>query len=205
MRSRRLAAALVLLFASVSSAQQTGVPTPESVLGKKPGDDFYLASYDESRDYFRKLAQASDRVRLITVGKTTRGLDWEIAIISAPENLKQLDRYKQISQRLADGRGLDDAAARALAREGRAIVHLDGGLHSTEVAGAQHSILLAHRLASAQGDPEVDAILKNVIVMLWPTLNPDGQNQVTAWYRKNVGTAFEVSPLPSASRCEICL
>ena len=96
-----------------------GVPTPESVLGKKPGDDFYLASYDESRDYFRKLAAASDRVKLITVGKTTRGLDWEIAILSSPENLKNLARYKEISQQLADGRGLDDAAARALAREGQ--------------------------------------------------------------------------------------
>lgn len=188
----------VPVFAANASFAQTGpnVPSPESVLGKRPGDDFYLASYDESRAYFRKLAETSDRVRLLKVGKTTRGLDWEIAILSAPENLAKLDRYKEISQRLADGRGLDDAAARALAREGKAIVHIDGGLHSTEVAGAQHSILLAHRLASAQGDPEVDAILKNVIVMLWPTLNPDGQNEVTAWYRKNLGTVYEVSPLP---------
>ena len=68
-------------------------------------------------------------------------------------------------------------AARALAREGKAIVHIDGGLHSTEVAGAQHSILLAYKLVSAQGDPEVDAILDNVILMLWPTLNPDGQER----------------------------
>ncbi len=186
-----------LVGASGAGAQTPSkVPTPESVLGHRPGDDFYLANYDESRAYFQKLAETSDRVRLIKVGKTSRGLDWEIAIISAPENLAKLDRYKEISQKLADGRGLDDAAARALAREGKAIVHLDGGLHSTEVAGAQHSILLAHRLASTQGDPEIDAILKNVIVMLWPTLNPDGQNEVTAWYRKNVGTVYEVSPLP---------
>jgi hypothetical protein len=185
-----------LWLAPPVAAQARPVPTPESVFGKRPGDDFFLVSYDESRDYFRKLAQASDRVRLITVGKTTRGLDWEIAIISSPENLKRLDRLKQIAQRLADGRGLDERAARELAREGRAIVHIDGGLHSTEVAGAQHSILLAHRLASAQGDPEVDAILSNVVLMLWPTLNPDGQNQVTAWYRGNLGTRFEVSPLP---------
>lgn len=190
-----LSSILGVLPASGQSATPR-VPTPESVLGKRPGDDFYLASYDESRGYFQKLAQTSDRVKLMTVGKTTRGLEWEIAVISAPENLAKLDRYKDISKRLADGRGLDDSAARALAREGKAIVHLDGGLHSTEVAGAQHSILLAYRLASAQGDAEVDAILKNVIVMLWPTLNPDGQNQVTAWYRKNLGTVYEVSPLP---------
>ncbi len=75
-------------------------------------------------------------------------------------------------------------------------MHIDGGLHSTEVAGAQQSINLAYKLVSSQNDPEVDAILNNVVLMLWPTLNPDGQNEVVGWYRKNVGTTYEVSPLP---------
>jgi hypothetical protein len=172
------------------------VPKPESVLGHKPGDDFYLASYDDARGYFRKVAEVSNRIKLINVGKTTRGAEWEIAIISAPENLANLEHYKDISRRLADGRGLNDQTARALAREGKAIVHLDGGLHSTEVAGGQQAISLAYRLVSSQNDPEIDAILKNTIVMLWPTLNPDGQNEVVNWYRKNLGTRFEVSPLP---------
>src|SRR5580698_10709473 len=79
-----------------------GVPSPQSVLGHRPGDDFYLASYDESRDYFRKLAAASNRIKLISVGKTTRGLDWEIAIISSPENMANLEKYKDISRKLAD-------------------------------------------------------------------------------------------------------
>jgi hypothetical protein len=183
-----------ILLAQVVTAQ--GVPTPESVLGHKPGDDFYLANYDESREYFHKLAAASNRVKIINVGKTTRGLDWEIAIISSPQNLAQLDKYKEISRRLAQGRGLTDETAKELAREGKAIVHIDGGLHSTEVAGAQQSIALAYKLASAEGDPEVDAILNNVILMLWPTLNPDGQNEVVAWYRRNLGTPYEVSPVP---------
>ena len=187
-------ALLILLWSGCALAQS--VPTPESVLGHKPGDDFYLANYDESRDYFRKLAATSDRIKLINVGKTTRGLDWEIAVISSPKNLAQLDKYKDISHRLAMGRGLDDAGAKVLAREGKAIVHIDGGLHSTEVAGAQHSIALAYKLLNTKGDPEIDAILDNVILMLWPTLNPDGQNEVVAWYRKNVGTPYEVSPLP---------
>jgi hypothetical protein len=162
------------------------IPTPESVLGHKPGDDFYLANYQESRDYFRRLAAASDRIKIINVGKTTRGLDWEIAIISSPANLAALDRQKQISQRLAHGRGLDDNAAHALARKGKAIVHIDGGLHSTEVAGAQQSVALAYKLVSTKGDPDIDAILDNVILMLWPTLNPDGQDEVVSWYRKNL-------------------
>jgi hypothetical protein len=187
-------ALLFALLAPASPAQS--IPTPESVLGHKPGDDFFLANYDESRDYFHKLATASDRIKLITVGKTTRGLDWEIAIISSPANLAKLDRYKQISQQLARGRGIDDAAAHALAREGKAIVHIDGGLHSTEVAGAQQSIALAYKLVSTRNDPEIDAILDNVVLMLWPTLNPDGQNEVVAWYRRNLGTPYETAPLP---------
>jgi hypothetical protein len=181
---------------AVTTNPSPNVPTPESVLGHRPGDDFYLANYDESREYFHKLAASSNRVELINVGKTTRGLDWEIAIISSPENLANLDKYKNISRKLADGRGLSAADAHELARQGKAIVHIDGGLHSSEVAGAQQSITLAYKLVSSQNDPEVDAILNNVILMLWPTLNPDGQNEIVGWYRKNLGTSFEVSPLP---------
>src|SRR5262252_7937122 len=94
------------------------------------------------------------------------------------------------------GRGLKDEDAKALAREGKAIVHLDGGLHSTEVAGGQSTIQLAYKVVSTVGDPEIDAILDNVVLMLWPTLNPDGQNEVVAWYRRNLGTPYEISPLP---------
>src|SRR5947199_5207203 len=166
----------IALLSALGHAQS--VPTPESVLGHKPGDDFYLASYDESRDYFHKLAAASNRIKIINVGKTTRGLDWEIAIISSPANLAKLDRYKQISQQLARGRGLDDNAARALAREGKAVVHIDGGLHSTEVAGAQQSIALAYKLVATQGDPDIEAILDTVVLMLSQALNPDGEDEV---------------------------
>src|SRR5580700_9059766 len=144
MLARRLPLAALLIHLCVcqtSSAQS--IPTPESVLGHKPGEDFYLASYDESREYFHRLAASSNRIKIINVGKTTRGLDWEIAIISSPQNLANLDANKAISQRLAQGRGLDDAMAHTLSRQGKAIVHIDGGLHSTEVAGAQQSILLA--------------------------------------------------------------
>src|ERR1035441_177055 len=136
--------ATVISLSSLRPAAAQIIPTPESVLGHKPGDDFYLATYDESREYFHRLAASSNRIKMISVGKTTRGLDWEIALISSPQNLAKLDQYKSISQRLALARGLNDAAAQALAREGKAIVHIDGGMHSSEVAGAQQSILLAY-------------------------------------------------------------
>jgi len=188
----RLLPALLLCSAIFSSAQ---VPTPESVLGHKPGDDFFLATYDESLGYFQKLAASTDKLKLVRVGKTTRGADWYIAYISSAKNLADLDKYKDTAKKLALVKGLSDADARALARTGKAIVHIDGGLHATEVAGAQHTIQLAYNLVT-KTDTETNAILDNVILVLWFSINPDGQNQVANWYRSNLGTSFEVSPVP---------
>jgi hypothetical protein len=188
----RLFPALLLSTAIFVRAQ---VPTPESVLGHKPGDDFYLATYDESLGYFQKLAASTDKMKLVRVGKTTRGLDWYIAIISSAKNLAELDKYKDTAKKLALVKGLNDADARALARAGKAIVHIDGGLHATEVAGAQHTIQLAYNLVT-KTDAETAAILDNVILVLWFSINPDGQNQVATWYRSNLGTPYEVSPVP---------
>ena len=184
-----------LVFLQLAQAQPT-VPAPESVLGNKPGDDFFLASYDESLEYFRRLDQASDKLQLVQVGQTSLGLDWHLALISSPANLSNLDRHLEIARQLAWARDLDGRQARALAQEGRAIVHIDGGLHSTEVAHAQHTIQLAYDLVSAHNDPQIDRILDEVILVLWFSINPDGQNMVVSWYRQNLGTPFEVSRLP---------
>jgi hypothetical protein len=198
MRCRSLFLALGFLFlvaqSFVTAAAQ--IPTPASILGHIPGDDFYLADYDEAIKYFHALAASSDRIKIFKVGKTTRGEDFEIAVISSPENLARLDEYKSIARKLADSRELTDAQARELAHTSKVIVHIDGGLHSDEVAGGQHSIQLAYKLISSQGDPQIDAILNNVILMLWPTINPDGQNMVVSWYRRNLGTPLEVAPMP---------
>ncbi|MGB6692467.1 MAG: M14 metallopeptidase family protein [Terracidiphilus sp.] len=187
--------AVALAFVPFPSAAQQ-VPTPVSVLGHNPGDDFYLADYEDTIRYFHALAAASDKIKMFTVGKSTEGRDIEIAVISSAQNLAKLDEYKQIAGRLAHATDLNDDQAKELARTSKVIVHIDGGLHSSEVAGTQHTIALAYKLLSTQGDPEVDAILDNVILVLWPTLNPDGQDMVVHWYRQNLGTKYEVSPLP---------
>jgi hypothetical protein len=164
-------------------------------LGYQPGADFHLTTYDEALAYLQKLDAASPHLQLVNVGKTTRGADWYVALISSPANLQNFARYKGIAQRLAAVRGLDDNAARQLAREGKAIVHIDGGLHSTEVAGQEHTLQLAYHLVSRPDDPEVKRILDEVILVLWFSLNPDGQNMVAKWYRRNLGTPYEVAPM----------
>ena len=182
----------------VSSIQgQAGaIPSPESVLGFRPGDDFKLATYEQSMEYFQRLDQASDQLRMVEVGRTSEGRVFYMALISSSENLRQVNRYREISLRLAHPEGLSDEEARALAQEGKAIVHIDGAVHASEVAAHQHTIQLAYNLLTSENDPEIEAILDNVIFMLWPTLNPDGQTMVAEWYLSNVGTPYETSSLP---------
>ena len=186
---------LVLSVPPQLGAQRSTVPTPESILGFRVGADFSLATYDESLEYFRQLDAASDRMQLVEVGRTSEGRRWYFALISSPSNLANVERYREIAQRLAHPEGLTDGEARRLAREGKPFVHIDGGLHASEVAGAQHTIQLAFDLVSNTNDPKIQAILDDVIVLLWPSLNPDGQNIVVNWYRSNVGTPYEVAPL----------
>ncbi len=191
------ASILVVSSTGTPAAAQTDVPTPESVLGFRIGDDFKLASYDESIAYFQRLAAASDRIQLVEVGKTSQGRRWYIALISTAENLANVERYREISQRLAHPEGLTEDEARTLAREGKAIVAIDGGLHSTETAHGQHTIQLAYDLVTEKDGPMARAILENVILVLWPSINPDGQNMVVEWYRSNLGTPYEISRMPS--------
>jgi hypothetical protein len=187
---------LAVAFFGVLKRVGAQVPTPTSILGHTPGDDFYLADYEDALRYFHAAAASSDRMKMFTVGKSTEGRDIEIAVISSPANLARLDEYKANARRLAIDDNLNDEQARELSRNSKVIIHIDGGLHSSEVAGSQHSIMLAYKLLSAKNDPEIDAILDQVILVLWPTLNPDGQDTVTHWYRQNVGTKYEVSPMP---------
>ncbi|MFC1574808.1 M14 family zinc carboxypeptidase [Gemmatimonadota bacterium] len=187
---------ITLLWAPALSGQARGIPTPESVLGFRPGDDFKLATYEESIAYFQRLAASTDLLQLVEVGRTSQDRPLYLALISSPENLAQLDRYKEISWRLAHPAGLTDQEARDLAREGKAVVHIDGAVHASEVAAHQHTIQLAYDLVTGTDDPEIQDILDNVIFMLWPTLNPDGQTMVAEWYRSNLGTPYETSGLP---------
>src|SRR5262245_43201639 len=208
MRKRTLAAILLListllLFPRSQTANRVApnsIPAPAEVLGFTPGDDRKLASWSQVVEYFQRLDQASDRLKFEELGKTTMGRPFVMATISAPENLARLDEFKKIQEQLADPRKLgppatrDRKAADLIAR-GKTIVLITCGIHSTEVGSYLTSMLIAHRLASAN-EPEIQSILQNTIILLVPSLNPDGVDIVKNWYDKTLGTPYEGTDPP---------
>jgi hypothetical protein len=186
--------ALLLLALAPAARGQSGLPKPEDVLGFKVGEDYRLATYDQAIGYWNAVAARSDRIKLFEAGRTSMGKAMTYAVISSPENLALLDRYKDIARRLSRVEGLDQAAAEGLAAEGKAIVYIDGGLHASECAPAQHNIQLTYDLL-AGSDPRTLRFLRDVILVL-VYANPDGMNLLQEWYASNLGTPYEVSWMP---------
>jgi hypothetical protein len=189
-------AALVAATAIAVPNAQSPVPTPASVIGWEPCADYKLATYETISDYFRKLDAASDRMQLFEIGKTAEGRTQILTVISSEENLKNLSKYKQIARSLAlnrdeNGRPLTDERARQLAREGKAMIWIDFGLHATEIAHSQTAPLMAWK-AVTEDSEEMKAIRDQVIFILVPNMNPDGGTLVANWYMKHVGKPWEM-------------
>ena len=195
-------AILSTVFAATSYAQSTGrpvaasIPSPRSALGFSPGDDRTIADWNQITAYFRRLDQASDRVQLQTIGTSTLGRTMVAAFISAPENIRNLEKYKAIQAKLADPRKVSSEAERnQLIRDGKTVVVISCSIHSTEIVASQMSMQLAYNLANAHDDDTL-AILRNTILILIPSPNPDGIDIVANHYRKTLGTASEGRELP---------
>src|SRR5437588_5390706 len=189
---------LALLIASAANAQRRAaqtsapsIPSPRSVFGFTPGDDRTIADWKQITDYFARLDKASDRVQVQTIGTSTLGRTMTAAFISAPENIRNLDKYKAIQARLADPRKITgDAERDQLIRDGKTVVVISCSIHSTEIVASQMAPQLAYNLATAN-DVDTLSILRNTILILVPSPNPDGVDIVANWYRKTLGTPNE--------------
>ncbi len=185
---------LIALLATPVLAQRK-ITTPKEHFGFTPGDDYYLANYTQFMAYLKKLSLESKRLSLAGIGITAEEHPMYMAIITSPENQWKINRYKDISKRLALAEGLTDSEARELASEGRAVVWIDGGLHGTEVLGAQHLIELVYQMAT-RNDPETLRILNDVILLVVCS-NPDGMELVSDWYmRKKEPTKRSLRGVP---------
>jgi hypothetical protein len=182
----------VLLTAGLLQAQTS----PEQFLGFKVGADRKLADYTQITAYFQKLAQETPKMKLFTIGESTLKKPMIMAVISTPDNLARLDRYKGITHKLRDPRVTTAEEAGKLAREGKAIVSITCSVHATEIAASQMSMELAYDLITGRTPYDADKILSDVILLLVPTINPDGNQMVVDWYRKYVGTKYEGGQMP---------
>lgn len=185
----------LLLIAFIALNANAAIQSPSDFLGIKVGADRTLADYRQMLSYFRALDAASPRVEVESLGKTTLGEDMIMAVISSEANVGNLPRIKAIAKQLSDPRGLTDAQIDALIFEGKSVVLVTCNIHSSEIAASQMAMEWAHALATAN-DPETKRRLDNVVLLLVPSLNPDGQIMITEYYRKYLGTRYEGGRLP---------
>ena len=180
-------AVLCIVAALVALPQGQGrnaprITPPNEQFGKSIGDDYFLVNWTQWVEYLQKMDRESDRMTVVEIGKTAEGRSQYTAIVTSPENHEQLAQFKEMNRRLALADGVTDDEARQLARDGRVVVWIDGGLHATEVLGAAQLIELTYRLNSAT-DSETMRILDDAIVLL-TNINPDGMELVSNWYMR---------------------
>ncbi len=181
---------LSVVSAPVARAQAPGIPHPTDYFGFEIGTDGEMARYPRILEYLRLLADRSDRITFEQRGTSTLGNPYVLATISAPRNLARLDRLVEINHRLNDPRGLSETDATALVREGVPFYFLYATIHSTEVGNTQAIVKLAHRMATEQS-PEIAEILDNVVLLVVPSQNPDGQRLVIDHWYDTQGTDYD--------------
>lgn len=183
---------ILFLFPLLIGAQTS----PEEFLGHKVGADRKLADYNQIQAYFQKLDQESEKIKVLTIGKSTLGKPMIMAVITSTENMAKLDSYKDISKKLRDAKGHSPEEARKLAKEGKVMVLITCNIHATEIASSQMAMELAHKLILGDTPFDANQVLNEVIILLFPTTNPDGEQMVTDWYRKYLGTKYEGGRMP---------
>jgi hypothetical protein len=193
----RKALIVLVVAASVAGARAQGpaIHSPESVFGHRMGADRELADWPSLQRYFESVAAASDRVELVDAGPTTEGRRLIAAVVSSPANIARLEEIRANALRLADPRTLDEPAARALAERQPVIVALGMSIHATEIAATQTAPELLYTLATSP-DREITRSLDDVVLILFPSLNPDGHVITVDWYRQWKGTEFEGASMP---------
>jgi len=186
---------LTVVCVEAQPAPPTTIATPAEFVGHQIGADKKLVRWDKVVEYFQLVDRASDRVLVEELGKTTLGNPFILATITSAANMARLAEFKAIQRRLAKPYELDEAEARKLIAASKAVVFIQCNIHSTEIGSNQMALELLYRLATDES-PFVENILDNVIFLLLPSANPDGQLMVVDWYNKNVDTEYAFSSMP---------
>ncbi|HEY3383042.1 MAG TPA: M14 family zinc carboxypeptidase [Vicinamibacterales bacterium] len=158
-----------------------GIPSPKDILGHHIGAPNELSYYDDILRYYRALAAASPRVKVMTIGRTDEGRDSVVVAIASAETIRDLDRYRGYLGQLADPRPLTDRQARDIIAVAKPIYHVMGGLHSAETGPPEMLMELAYRLA-VEDSSMFRQIRDNIIVTITPVAEPDGRDRYVDWY-----------------------
>jgi hypothetical protein len=185
----------LLLVAAAVELPAAEVTPPEEFFGFQLGADRKIARWDAIVEYYERLAQESDKVAVTDMGPTTNDHPFLLVVVSSAENLARIARLRDVNNRLFDARGLDETQLDALVAEGKAVVCQSMSLHATEIGGTQMAPELVYDLLT-RDDEETRRILDNVILLLIPSFNPDGQVMVTDWYNETLGGEYEGVNLP---------
>jgi murein tripeptide amidase MpaA len=187
---------LAFCFASYQAVNaQSSVPVPEEHFGFTPGSDYNLFSYEQLTDYLLKLDKASPMLKMVEIGQSPMGRKMYVAFISSEENIKNLDRLKEINRELALNPDLSDSKQQAIIREGKVFFLATLSIHASEVAPAQSAPLIAYKLITTDAQ-QIKKYLDDVVFMMVPTHNPDGMDLVVDNYNKYKGTRYEGASLP---------
>ena len=199
----RFVQTVLVLLALVGSAlltpaaqAQSQVTSPEKFFGFQLGSDRKIARWDKIVEYFQLLEkEGGGKLKVVNMGPSTMGNPFLLVILSSANNLARLERLRQVNTVISDPRGLAVEELKKLVAEGRAVICQSMSLHATEIGGTQMAPELAYDLL-ARKDEETQRILDNVVFLMAPSFNPDGQIMVTDWYRKTLGAEYEGTNLP---------
>jgi hypothetical protein len=190
-----LLAMLAILAAGTAVRGESAIPSPEQFFGFRMGATRRIAGWSRIVEYFRAVDRLSDRVVVQDLGPTTEGRPYLLAVVSAPDTIANLPRYQAMQRQLADARVTSAAEADRIAREGKAVVLIGGNIHGNEIGSSQMVNDLLYSLATSDA-AQVKRVLENVIVLLVPSQNPDGQQMMADWHDQTVNTPYEDAPLP---------
>jgi len=181
----KVAVVTTAMFLTQAAGAQA-VTSPAQAFGFELGADYSLINYTQAQKYWHQIDTESDRVKVVSIGKTAEGRDQMMAIVTSPANHANLEKYKDIARRLARAE-ITEEEARALAKDGKPVVWIDGSLHSTETVGAQQISETLYQLAS-KNDEETLRFLDDLVILL-VYANPDGMELVSNWYMRNKNPA----------------
>ncbi len=191
MKSKKFLIFLILALVLLKF-QYAYLKSPETFFKKKIGDDRILIEYSELIEYYKYLSKVSPMVKLSLEGYSTLNNPMYVIFVSSQENIKNLSKLIEINKKLANPDSISQSSAKKLIKIGKPFLLVTCAIHATEIGSTQMLPIFIYNLLTS----EKKELLKNIVLILVPSANPDGNIMITRWYKKWLGTPYEGAPYP---------